>query len=128
MENISWLCPLCSNLERNVNAIPVESHQGSEMAPETQSSERTYSFNMPKGFNLFHLNVRSHFPKIDEIRLFANENPFHVLAFSETWLTSNISDSEISNAGYSNPLRCDRKYGNNIGGGIAVYLKKLCSS
>ena len=95
------------------------------MEPETQSCERSSpsTFNMPKGFNLFHHNVRSLFPKIDVIRLFANENPFHVLAFSETWLTSNISDSEISISGYSNPLRCDRNYGNNIEGGIAVYLK-----
>ena len=125
MEKLSWLCPLCSNLERNVNTVPVNNNQGSEMAPETLLSGRSspYTFNMPKGFNLFHLNVRRLFPKIDEIRLFANENPFHVLAFSETWLTSNISDSEISIAGYLNPLRCDWKYGNNIGGGIAAYLK-----
>ena len=57
-----------------------------------------------------------------------------MLAFSESWLTGNISNSEISIAGYSDPIRCDRKYTEHPGGGLAVYLrnsvqfKEICST
>ena len=55
--------------------------------------------------------------------LFAKNNPFNVLAFSETWLSESVSNSEISIQGYSDPIRCDCQYGEHGSGGVAVYFK-----
>ena len=63
------------------------------------------------------------FPKIDEIRLFGKNNPLDVLAFSETWLSEYVSNSEISIQGYLDPIRRDRQFEGHGGGSVAVYFK-----
>ena len=66
------------------------------------------------------LNVRSIFYKVTEVDILCNKHRFDILAINETWLNSNIEDSEISIPGY-NILRNDRP---THGGGVAFYIKK----
>ena len=76
-----------------------------------------------KGLSMVHLNVRSLYEHIDEIRLsFTN---YDVITFTETWLTDKLPNSMLSVEDYS-LLRQDRKgaHVKERGGGIAVYLTR----
>ena len=125
---ITWYCPPCINLNiyGPVQKIAVNVPRPRRITtdPETINSvfhDPKYKFPR-KGFSFFHLNTCSLLPKIDEIRQLAIENPFHIITISETWLDKSVSNSEISIQGYSDPLRCDREYGNR-GGSVAAYFK-----
>ena len=67
---------------------------------------------------IIHLNIRSLICHFDKLLCFVSSNRPDVLALSETWLDSSISDSEISLQGYS-IFRSDRS---RSGGGVAVYV------
>ena len=127
MDNLNWICPPCRQTMIS-NHVPNVGDTGIKMLPEHEAHlnriNNAAAFYPKKGFSILHLNTRSFFPKIDEIRLFAKENPYHILAFSETWLSSSISSSEIQILGYADPVRCDRKYSDQPGGGLAVYFKQ----
>ena len=76
-----------------------------------------------KGLKLYHLNVCSLLPKIDELRITngISNNEASVVCFSETHLSSNIIDSDLLLNGY-NLFRRDRL--NKSGGGIAAYVNR----
>ena len=66
------------------------------------------------------LNVRSLYPKIDQVQNVIEENDFDILGINETWLDNFISDQELLLNQY-NLLRCDR---NRHGGGVCVFIKQ----
>ena len=68
-----------------------------------------------------HLNTRSLYPKIDEIRSIVDKNDFDIFCVSETWLHEYIKDDEIHIPGY-NIYRRDRNTG--AGGGVCIYVKE----
>eukprot|EP00112_Aurelia_sp_Birch-Aquarium-sp1_P019430 Seg480.3 transcript_id=Seg480.3/GoldUCD/mRNA.D3Y31 product="hypothetical protein" protein_id=Seg480.3/GoldUCD/D3Y31 len=113
--NYTWECPTC--------VLTAPCNQALNSTGDF-SRIRNPALHFPmKGFSIFQLNTRSIFHKLDEIRVFVKQNPYHVLAFSETWLQKSVSNSEIDIEGYAEPIRCDRQYDNKTGGGIAVYFK-----
>ena len=80
-----------------------------------------------KSLSIVHLNARSLYPtnavnrsfKIDEIySCFCIGHKFDIICISETWLSGNISNDDISLPGYS-IFRNDRS---SIGGGVAMYV------
>ena len=73
-----------------------------------------------RGLKISHLNVRSLFPKIDEIRMLLKDQPVDIFTVSETWLNGSISDQELYVPGYS-LVRQDRLQ--KKGGGSAVYVR-----
>lgn len=74
-----------------------------------------------RGLKILHLNVRSLNGKLNELRsiLSTLNSGIHLLTLSETWLSSDILDSEIDIVGYTLHRR-DRK---TRGGGVAVYAR-----
>ena len=72
------------------------------------------------GLKLAHINVRSLYPKIDEIRFLLTEMSIDVLCISEAWLDETISDSQIKVDGYI----IERNDRNRHGGGVALYIKE----
>ena len=68
---------------------------------------------------LSHLNCRSLFPNINDIRDILTLHSFSVLALTETWLTPNISDGDMFVSNYK-LLRRDR---GSRGGGVALYIR-----
>ena len=70
-----------------------------------------------KMLRIVHLNARSLISHLDEIALLVASQRPDILAVSETWLDSEISDGEVSLPGYS-VTRLDR---NRHGGGVAVF-------
>ena len=82
-----------------------------------------------KGLWMSHLNTRSIFNKMDEIRYYLKEINHDIFSVSETWLTRTIPDSMVSINNY-NLIRNDRHWVNPIsgeikkGGGVAIYIKQ----
>ena len=80
------------------------------------------------------LNIRSLYPKIDELRYFLTKHPFDFLCLNETWLNDTVNDSDLIIEGY-NIVRKDRinvkqfsnKNNTKRGGGILFYVKDTYS-
>ena len=65
-------------------------------------------------------NCRSIWKKMDEIVLLLQRYRPAMLGIAETWLDSDVDDSDIRVEGY-NVLRCDRR-GQSYGG-VLLYLR-----
>ena len=80
------------------------------------------------GLKLIHFNARSlkgvNSCKIDQLRILLDDKFIDILAVSETWFNSTISDDEVGITGY-NLHRKDRVSGG--GGGVALYVKSTIS-
>ena len=66
-------------------------------------------------------NVQSLWSKYDELLVFASSIRPDVIALTESWTNSSISDSQISIPGYSSPIRHDRG-DERKGGGVCCYV------
>lgn len=73
---------------------------------------------MGKGLYIIHVNIWSLLPKIDQLRAWLISNRPSVITISETWLSSSISNSDISLDNYI-LYRADR---GARGGGVATYV------
>lgn len=79
----------------------------------------TDRLNEYKGLQIVHLNTRSLFPKLDEIRYKFLTESMDVLCFTETWLHNQISDNILNIKGFS-LRRNDRPL--KKGGGTCIYV------
>jgi hypothetical protein len=72
--------------------------------------------------SIAHLNAGSLniVDKFSEISAIAEQHKFDLLAFSETWLNSTISNESILMSGFSAPLRKDQI--SSRGGGVSFYV------
>lgn len=68
-----------------------------------------------------HLNVQGITTNFNEVESIVLNNSFEIIALTETHLTENINDSEISLANYST-VRCDST--SRKTGGVVLYIKK----
>lgn len=73
-----------------------------------------------RGFKYLHQNIRSLRHKVDELRLLVSAYPnLHVIALTETWVSSDIGDSDFA----IDAFRVFRKKRNGNGGDVAIYVK-----
>ena len=72
-----------------------------------------------KGLHFIHLNARSMYPKLAELRLLAQKCNPAVLSITETWLDSSHTDEEIKIEKYT-VLRRDRE---SHAGGVCMYVR-----
>ena len=83
----------------------------------------TRTIKLSRGLKIAHLNVNRLLSKIHSLRDLLETHRFDVLTVSETWLTSNILDSEISIEGYHTARR-DRSHSvKSRGGGSLIYVR-----
>ena len=75
--------------------------------------------NNSNNLSILYYNARSILPKHDELRLIVEVNNPDIICIVETWLSSEILDSEVALPGYQ-VHRLDR---NRHGGGIPVYVR-----
>ena len=75
------------------------------------------------GVKIVHQNIRSLLPKIDELRLLISsvQSKIDLITLSETWLTDDVSDSEVNIEGYTFNRR-DRG-SKEKGGGLGIYVR-----
>ncbi len=74
------------------------------------------------GNHVAHVNIRSLLPSIDEMFLFLIEEKVDLMAISETWLCSDVSDAEICRNYNYTVIRSDR---DRRGGGVALLMARL---
>ena len=67
-----------------------------------------------------HINVRSLYPKLDEINAVVVKHDFDVVCVSETWLGEQFKDNDVEIPDY-NIYRKDRV--DALGGGVCIYIK-----
>ena len=68
------------------------------------------------------MNVNRPFNKLDSVKELIEKYSFDILALFETWLTSEISDSEISIMEYS-IVRKDRQNSSKACSGVLIYVR-----
>ena len=74
-------------------------------------------------FKVGYLNVNRLLNKLDSVKELIDKYSSDILALSKIWLTSEISDSEISIMGYS-IVRKDRQDSSKAcGGGVFIYVR-----
>ena len=73
-----------------------------------------------KGLTIFHLNIRSLFYKLDQVKLMLMQANIDLMYITETWLNDNISNHELAIQGYK-LVRKDRS--TKRGGGIIAYIR-----
>jgi len=86
---------------------------------ETITDYDQYDCFKNRGLHFIHLNSRSILPKLDEIHLLAKSTNAAVVAVTETWLDSSVTDQEVAVPGYS----IERRDRNREGGGVALYIR-----
>ena len=72
-----------------------------------------------KGLHFVHVNARSLYPKLSEIRLLAHKCNIAVLCISETWLDASHTDESVEIEGYK-VVRRDRL---THAGGVCMYIR-----
>ena len=72
----------------------------------------------PKFLNILYYNARSLLPKLNELQLITEAYSPNVICITESWLCSDIMDSEIFIPGHQ-LVRLDR---NRNGGGVLMYI------
>ena len=120
---IIWLSMLlikCGDIHENPGPL---SSTTSDTSFDSTSSLSSGSFNpselVASNLSFVHYNVQSLAPKIQQ--LYADLCFFDVLAFTETWLDTNTSSSDITLSNYQTPFRKDRLADRH--GGVIVYVK-----
>lgn len=73
---------------------------------------------MGKGLYAIHVNIRSLFPKIYQLRAWLAYNNPDIITLSETWLSEGTTDSSLK-IGNFKLYRADR---GSRGGGVATYV------
>lgn len=93
----------------------------------SSSGGNNYNINLIAGQkamlpSFYSLNARSLFSKLDKLTALLATSPVGLVAFTESWLRSDIDDSLLSISDF-NLFHKDRVAGQ--GGGICVYLNNL---
>ena len=87
------------------------------------------SIKTASGLKLAHLNIRSlnviTMNKIDQVRILLEDKTIDVLALSETWLMSDVSDEEVYICGYT--LYRKKRVSDQRGGGVTLYIESSIS-
>ena len=73
-----------------------------------------------KGLHFIHLNARSLFPKLSEVKVIAKKSKAAVICVTESWLDESHPDASVYIEGYS-LLRNDRQ---SYGGGVCAYIRE----
>ena len=116
----NWICTMCiCSLPSHLPDMNDDSHGSSSTSHDPDDPE----IRLMRGFKVGHLNVNRLFNKLDSVKELIDKYSFDILALSETWLTSEICDNEISIKGYS-VVRKDRQDSSKVcGGGVLIYVR-----
>ena len=108
---------------KNSTHVSVKDH-GNNAHSKSQATGTVYKqqpmFNAnTKVFKVAHLNIRSVFPSIDELRLWMKTKPFNILTLSEIWLDESFTENDLSVPGYvfERKDRIKDRYG-----GVGMYV------
>ena len=133
----AYTCPLCDYLESKDcsdtasdsaseadDSLDNSSHVGAERNKDKGKSTQTRSTSTTKrNLSFFTINFQSIKNKVAEFHALIEEHQPDIIAGTETWLNSDIGNSEIMPQGYIS-IRRDRR-GDSHGGVMLAYKKDL---
>lgn len=102
---------LAGDVEPNPGPAPNHNNHATSSDPYIQLTNN--------GLSIMHLNIQSLKPKIDLLAIEAQ--PYDILVFTETWLSSSTTNDELHIPNFNPPFRLDRI--NRPGGGVAIYTR-----
>ena len=122
----SWICMTC------ICPLSAYSFDGSKSIDNTDQTMDTCknSFDgepeirMLRGFKIAHLNINRIVNKLDHVKELVQKYSFDILTLSETWLTPNIMDNEISIPGYVLVRKDRQSLSKTCGGGVRIYIRE----
>jgi len=98
----------------------VELSPGPSMNPNNVNSSFDSNATLTNsGLSIMNVNIQSLKPKLDILTVKAHS--YDVLVFTETRLSSNVSDEDVEIPNFKKPFRFDRNDG--LGGGVAHYVR-----
>ena len=122
--NNSW-CTICScnslpfaNIDIHNEYFETQTLNTNTVVP-SQVPKQFFECFKKKGLHFIHLNARSMYNKMSEIKLITKESNPAVLSITETWLDDSHTDDSISIEGY-NIVRRDRV---THAGGVIMYIR-----
>lgn len=91
------------------------------MQTDSLSNKQNNNNNTPKPvkeIKIGFINVRSIYPKVDQIQHIIQNHDFDIFGVNKTWLDESVTSAELTMDGYD-IVRKDR---NRHGGGVCVYV------
>lgn len=128
---IDWQCTKClfthlpsidKSCDNTVN-LPCEDDIVKDKSSCDNFCSVQYDCFKSKGIKLAHLNIRSLYRNLEEIKSFLHNNQVHILALNETFLDDSVFHSELD----IDDFHLVRKDRNRHGGGVAVYIHSSLS-
>ena len=83
------------------------------------SSESSYQFVLYDYFNIVQVNIQGLLPKLDILD--TEMQYYDIMVLTETWLSQNTTNYDVSIPNLDPPYRKDRE--DRLGGGVAIYIK-----
>ena len=83
------------------------------------SSFDSYATLTNSGLSIMNVNIQSLNPKLDILTVVAQT--YDVLVFTETWLSSNVSEEDVETPNFKKPFRYD--INDRLGGAVAIYVR-----
>ena len=122
----NFLCNICTS-----NLLPSPLHEINTMTDYNRNAtnnnmksvyedQNMYEHFKNKGLHFIHVNARSLYNKMSEIRHISGKTNAAVIAITETWFNDSHTDTEVGIIGY-NILRRDRQ---GHAGGVCVYIRE----
>ena len=102
------------------NPGPAIVHSSSDSSISSGTESTTSAFDFSNHLSVIHYNVQSIKPKLDII--YSELHGFDILTFSETWLSSTTSSTDLYFPSFHPPERKDRPGDSH--GGVIVYVKE----
>lgn len=116
-------CDISSDIMLNTNLVPTDAEMFLTVTNDLYPSLRNDVRHFP-GLKIAHLNVNGLLSKILDIRALLSSIKFDILAITESHLNNNISNIDITIAGYK-IARNDRKDGRKGGGSVIYFADHL---
>ena len=113
--------PVRETTKCQINCNDVNIVSSCNVSSYKRSSSSEFNCSILNSFNCYYTNAQSIYHKFDELSDFVHL----VVGITETWLHSDIKDSEINLDGYE-LFRCDRQTG--IVGGTLMYIHESLNS
>lgn len=91
----------------------------SSMSYTSSTTDASYQSVLHDHLNIMHVNIQSLLPKLDILE--AEMQYYDIVVLTETWLSQNTKNPDISISNFDPPYRKDRE--GRPGGGVAIYIK-----
>lgn len=113
-----WLLIIIIQLSGDVHPNPGP-ESVSSMSYTSSTTDASYQSVLHDHLNIMHVNIQSLLPKLDILE--AEMQYYDIVVLTETWLSQNTKNPDISISNFDPPYRKDRE--GRPGGGVAIYIK-----